>query len=69
MITITTPIPGGTRTETFDEHGEPIGRVDDFGPHRGQTVYGPQWVTDEARREAVARLAAVDELRRRKVMA
>lgn len=73
-IVITEPIPGGTRQTVFALDGAdlvPVRVVDDFGPHRGSTTYGPEWASEEARREAeeqVAEAAVVDvtEMRRKR---
>lgn len=68
-IAITRPIPGGTRTAVLTLDGGalvPVCRVDDFGALRGRTTFGPEWVSEDDRREAEARLAAVDEPRRKK---
>lgn len=59
----------GVLETTFELDGadlRPVRVVEDFGPRGGRTEYGPEWASDEALREAEAKVAAVDEPRRRK---
>jgi hypothetical protein len=64
VITITR----GIRVTTFASDGTVLSVIDFFGPTRGTTRFEPPevWADPEVVAEARARLAAVDEPRRRK---
>lgn len=68
-LTITRPIPGGTRRYLLGEDLAPVRIVDDYGPLRGTTEYTTPRETDvpaDVRREAEEQIAAVDAPRRKR---